>query len=149
MPLYTYTCDLCFTTDEYFCDLDARPICPKCQTNLHQNRKLSIPNTHSSWHSTGKYGANGYWSQALGRFVDSPAQAHKELESKGFVCEADLPKHHVEDKLQQAQDRLQQQTQYENKYKSLVAQGVSKEDAVSQTWTASDALSGKLDTIYK
>ena len=65
------------------------------------------------------------------------------------MCEADLPKHHVEDKMQQAQDRLQQQTQYENKYKSLVAQGVSKEDAVSQTWTASDALSGKLDTIYK
>lgn len=154
MPYYTYRCHRCYTEDDYWFDLMevtialTKPPCSHCNLSDKQDRVLSVPTSHSSWHSTGKYGVNGYFSPALGRYVDSPAKAQKELEAKGFVNEADLPKYHAEDKWEAQKERVGEQNKLEDKYRSLVKSGKTKEEAVVETWTAEDALSGKLDQIY-
>lgn len=155
MPYYTYRCHRCYTEDDYWFDIMevavalTKPPCSHCNMSDQQARILAVPQSHSSWHSTGRYGASGYFSPALGKHVSSPAEAQRQLEAKGFVNEADLPKYHAEDKMDAHRHRLAEQQKLEDKYSSLVKSGIKKEDAVAQTWTAQDALSGKLDEIYK
>lgn len=154
MPYYTYRCHRCYTEDDYWFDIMevavalTKPPCSHCNLSDKQDRILAVPLAHSSWHSTGKYGASGYFSPALGKHVSSPAEAQRQLEAKGFVNEADLPKYHAEDKMDAHKHRLVEQQKLEDKYSSLVKSGMTKEDAVVETWTAQDALSGKLDQIY-
>ena len=55
------------------------------------HRVLTAPGTHSSWSGTGKHGANGHFSKALGKHVANKHTEQKIMESRGFV-QFDLPK---------------------------------------------------------
>ena len=150
MPLYNFLCTKCNYLAEYFVfGYDESVPCECCFSAEHQVRQISLPSKHSSWHSTGRYGANGYFSKALGRYVDSPQQAQNILEKQGFVCEADLPKHRWDDATEKHRDTIIQQETYIQTYKDKLASGKSKEEAVAETFTAQDALSGKLEQTFK
>lgn len=70
------------------------------------------------------------------------------MESQGFVCEADLPKYTWEEAEEKAMRSHIAQDQYTKTYQEKLAAGKSKEEAVAETFTAQDALSGKLDETF-
>jgi hypothetical protein len=160
MPLYQFKCNNCDWPQEIlimkFMDPDERrdhansidgECCDVCGKQCWTSQ-WSVPQAHSSWASTGKYGANGYYSKALGGFVDSPIAERNIMEARGFVNEADLPKNFWEDKMQQKKDQVAEQDKYINAYQDKLAAGKTKEEAVAEVFTAEDAISGKLEKTF-
>jgi len=93
--------------------------------------------------------ARGYFSASLGRYVKSMKDERDIMEKSGFVPLSDLGGDNWwNEKVEQKKTQKQAQDALENKYKDLVDSGVSKEDAVMETWTAKDAVDGTLDKTY-
>jgi len=154
MPIYEFKCGHCnhkqsglFSSFVSFDDRRLEDSCESCQSCDWQPA-ISLPQKHSSWESTGKWGVNGYFSGSLGRFVDNPAKERAIMEKKGFIAESDLPKNWWSDKTNQQKEKIQKQDQLADQYLEKVKSGKTKEEAVAETWTAKDAVSGELDKIY-
>lgn len=154
MPLYAYKCRNCNKIHEEIlrinephletCGLDTFE--SGCGGSLYQ--LIFAPQAHTSWNTTGRYGANGYFSHALGKHVDSHRAEQKIMESRGFVCEADLPKDRWDDAVTRQKERVAIQDKCIETYTSALDSGKTKEEAVVEAFTAEDALSGKLDKAF-
>ena len=70
------------------------------------------------------------------------------MEKKGFVCEADLPQHYWEDLTEKSKEKKFAQAKLVDTYKEKLDAGKTKEEAVAETFTAQDAISGKLDETF-
>jgi len=154
MPLYMFKCKHCSKIHEEILHI-SEPDLEYCGAQTYESgcggrlyKLLVAPSAHTSWNTTGKYGANGYFSKALGVHVDSPQKEKKIMESKGFVCEADLPKDRWDDAVSAQKDRIEFQDKCIDTYTSALDNGKTKEEAVVEAFTAQDALSGKLDKAF-
>ena len=174
MPMYPYTCKNCnhvedllfrrsysieerqlIVNGELYPEDDswAREVateghaCERCGGTEHYSAFASL-NKDSSWSSTGSHGVNGYFSAALGKHVDSKAAEKKIMEKKGFVCEAGLPQHYWEDLTEKSKEKKFAQSKLVDTYKEKLDAGKTKEEAVAETFTAQDAISGKLDETF-
>ena len=108
---------------------------------------IRAPRAHSSW-NTSRYGVNGYFSKALGKHVESPQTEQKIMESRGFVCEADLPKDRWDTAVETQKRRVAEQDKNIETYTEALKSGKTKEEAVVEAFTARDAVSGKLDETW-
>lgn len=122
--------------------------CEQCGTMGQWNATIPVPEKHASWESTGKYGANGYFSKALGKFVDSPHVERSIMKEKGFVCEADLKDDWWQSKVDSRRAQVHEQEKYIQGYKKALDDGKTKEEAVSEVFNAQDAVSGKLEETF-
>ncbi len=154
MPRYSYGCRLCdreHTMIVKFSDPDPQ-VCgmdtPNSGCGGELYRLLRAPRAHSSWNTTGRYGVNGYFSKALGRHVESPQKEQKIMEARGFVCEADLPKDRWDTAVETQKRRVENQDKNIETYTEALKSGKTKEEAVCAAFTASDAVSGKLDETW-
>jgi hypothetical protein len=109
---------------------------------------LTAPGTHSSWAGTGKHGVNGYFSKALGKHVANRHTEQKIMESRGFVCEADLPKDRWDTAVETQKRRVTAQDKTIETYTEALKSGKTKEEAVVEAFPARDAVSGKLDETW-
>ena len=121
--------------------------CERCGSTKWVSR-LSTPQKNSTWDSTGSHGVNGYFSKALGKYVDSQMAEKKIMEKKGFICEADLPQHYWDDLTEKSRNKKFAQEKLTRTYTSKLAEGKTKEEAVAETFTAEDAKSGVLDETF-
>ena len=157
MPLYTFRCKDCGKDHEEIMSwLDFEQSQPeRCGQDTSEHgcggeiyRVWVAPPAHSTWNTTGQYGVDGYYSKALGKHVSSPHTEKKIMESRGFVCEADLPQHRWDDAVETQQQRVKQQDTYINTYTEALKSGKTKEEAVVEAFPARDAVSGKLDETF-
>mgnify|MGYP003111034405 CR=1 FL=1 len=154
MPLYEYRCCDCNKVHEEILSInDPEPVeCGVDTTDYGCGgsiyRLMFAPSAHTSWNTTGRYGADGYYSKALGTHVDSPHKEKKIMESRGFVCEADLPKHRWDDAVEAQKQRVEFQDKCIDTYTTALDNGKTKEEAVVEAFTAEDALSGKLEKAF-
>jgi len=173
MPAFRYTCADCGSNAEVFLKYKYDP--QTKETNLQevthcgqaevwldaewnemegcgsQNIYKQLPRSFGiSGESTGSgCDARGYFSASLGRYVKSRKEEGQIMEKAGFVPLSDLGGDKwYDDAVNKQKEKVAQQDALESKYQSLVASGKSKEDAVMETWTAKDAVSGNLDKIY-
>jgi len=117
-----------------------------CGGNMY--RVLKAPKTHSSWEGTGKHGVDGYFSKALGKHVANKHTEQKIMESRGFVCEADLPKDRWDTAVETQKRRVEAQDKSIETYTTALKSGKTKEEAVVEAFPARDAVSGKLDETW-
>ena len=153
MPRYTYGCHHCdkehtvivrfSDPDPHICGMDT--IDSGCGGKLY--RMIRAPRAHSSW-NTSRYGVNGYFSKALGKHVESPQTEQKIMESRGFVCEADLPKDRWDSAVETQKARVAEQDKSIETYTTALKSGKTKEEAVVAAFPAQDAVSGKLDKTW-
>ena len=158
MPLYTYRCQACNKIHEEivsFADPENNCVPKQCGTDTYESgcggklyRVLMAPGTHSSWAGTGKHGVNGYYSKALGKHVANRHTEQKIMESRGFVCEADLPKDRWESAVETQKRRVTAQDKTIETYTEALKSGKTKEEAVVEAFPARDAVSGKLDETW-
>lgn len=158
MPLYTYRCQACNKIHEEivsFADHENNCVPKVCGTDTYEsgcggklNRMLTAPGTHSSWAGTGKHGVNGYYSKALGKHVANRHTEQKIMESRGFVCEADLPKDRWDTAVETQKRRVTAQDKSIETYTEALKSGKTKEEAVVEAFPARDAVSGKLDETW-
>ena len=158
MPLYTYRCQVCSREHEeliMFQDFENDNFPQVCGADTYEQgcggdlyRVMYAPPKHGSWNTTGKYGADGYFSKALGKHVSSPQKEKKIMESRGFVCEADLPKDRWDTAVETQKRRVAEQDKNIETYTSALKSGKTKEEAVVEAFTAKDAVSGKLDDTW-
>lgn len=157
MPLYSFHCVKCkHTQDELLFEAmgvservqyaDKSFTCEECGSSNWSSR-INVPQLDSS-SNTFRESVNGYYSKALGRHISSRKEEQKIMESRGFVCEADLPKHTWEEAEEKAMRSHIAQEEYVTTYQNKLAAGKTKEEAVAETFTAQDALSGKLDATF-
>ena len=94
--------------------------------------------------------AHGRQQEAMGSMVISLRHLESMLimEKKGFVCEADLPQHYWEDLTEKSKEKKFAQSKLVDTYKEKLDAGKTKEEAVAETFTAQDAISGKLDETF-
>lgn len=154
MPRFTYGCHHCDREhtmivkfrdpDPEVCGMDT--IDSGCGGKLY--RMIRAPRAHSSWNTTGRHGVNGYYSKALGRHVESRQKEQKIMESRGFVCEADLSKDRWDTAVETQKRRVANQDKNIETYTEALKSGKTKEEAVCAAFTASDAVSGKLDETW-
>jgi len=134
--------------EELWCDFESGEQIVGCgSTNIHRQLPRSFG---IQGESTGSgCDARGYFSASLGRYVKSRMEERKIMDKSGFVPLSDLGGDKwFEDATNERKTKIQQQSNLENKYQSLVDSGVSKEDAVMETWSAKDAVDGTLDKVY-
>jgi hypothetical protein len=158
MPIYHYQCQVCTKVHEeliMFEDIEQDTLPQVCGADTYEQgcggnlyRVLRSPAKHGSWNTTGRYGANGYFSKALGKHISSPIEENKIMESRGFVCEADLPKDRWDSAVETQKVRVSEQDKQIETYTSALKSGKTKEDAVVAAFTAKDAISGKLDQTW-
>lgn len=158
MPLYTYRCQACNKIHEEivsFADHQNNFVPKVCGTDTYESgcggklyRMLIAPSTHSSWAGTGKHGVNGYFSKALGKHVANRHTEQKIMESRGFVCEADLPKDRWDTAVETQKRRVTAQDKSIETYTEALKSGKTKEEAVVEAFPARDAVSGKLDETW-
>lgn len=117
-----------------------------CGGNMY--RVLKAPKTHSSWAGTGKHGVDGYFSKALGKHVANKHTEQKIMESRGFVCEADLPKDRWDTAVETQKRKVEAQDKSIETYTTALKSGKTKEEAVVEAFPARDAVSGKLDETW-
>ena len=102
MPLYSFHCIKCKNTQDELLSVamgvservqyaDSAFSCEECGSSNWSSR-INVPQLDSS-SNTFRESVNGYYSKALGRHISSRKEEQKIMESRGFVCEADLPKH--------------------------------------------------------
>jgi len=88
MPLYCFHCYGCDADWEFlqsFEESKEEHLCGHCSEKLQKQTSI-FAFTPSRWGDmTGRYGVNGYYSEALGRHVASPAVEDKLCEAKGLV----------------------------------------------------------------
>jgi len=158
MPLYTFRCHVCTKVHEEivtFADYENDSLPKVCGADTYEQgcggdmyRVMSAPKPHSSWEGTGKHGAGGYFSKALGKHVSNKHTEKKIMESRGFVCEADLPKDRWESAVETQKERVLVQDKSIETYTSAIKSGKTKEEAVVAAFPAKDAVSGKLDKTW-
>lgn len=158
MPLYTFQCQVCSRLHEElvtFRDYENDSLPQVCGADTYEQgcggnmyRVLKAPKTHSSWAGTGKHGVDGYFSKALGKHVANKHTEQKIMESKGFVCEADLPKDRWDTAVETQKRRVADQDKSIETYTTALKSGKTKEEAVVEAFPARDAVSGKLDETW-
>ena len=172
MPVFTYACEDCGMEAEAFLqykynketkesDLPEVTHCG-CEewldddwnhksgcgsTNVH---KCLPRNFGISGESTGTgCDARGYFSASLGRYVSSRKEEGKIMEKAGFVAMSDLGGDQwFEEQSYKQCVKLEAQQKKTDQYQAALQSGKSKEEAVSETFTAKEAISGELDKIY-
>lgn len=93
--------------------------------------------------------ARGYFSASLGKYVSSRKEEGKIMEAKGFIPMSDLGGDAwFEEQSYKQRVKLEAQQAKTDQYQSALQSGKSKEEAVSQTFSAAEAVSGELDKIY-
>ena len=158
MPLYTYKCQACNKMHEEivsFAEIESNNAPKICGADTFESgcggnlgRVFQAPSSHSSWAGTGKHGVNGYFSKALGKHVSNKHTEQKIMESRGFVCEADLPKDRWDTAVETQKRRVIQQDKNIETYTEALKSGKTKEEAVVEAFPAQDAVSGKLDETW-
>lgn len=158
MPLYTFQCQVCSRLHEElvtFRDYENDNLPQVCGADTYEQgcggnmyRVLKAPKTHSSWAGTGKHGVDGYFSKALGKHVANKHTEQKIMESRGFVCEADLPKDRWDTAVETQKRRVEAQDKSIETYTTALKSGKTKEEAVVEAFPARDAVSGKLDETW-
>lgn len=122
--------------------------CESCGEINSWNAKLCIPSKDETW-VTHRHGVDGYFSHALGRNLSGGRrEEQKIMAAKGFVCEADLRPHLLEDITEAKKDKRNQQDKYIDKYTGAIAEGKSKEDAIAELAPMEDIDSGKIDKVW-
>lgn len=152
MPLYEWTCPKCGLVDEHLMSyersLEVEVVCKSCSLQMKKMVSL-IAKTPAAWHSNWSAGmSHTYFSKALGKHVANRREEEKILNKRGFVSEADLPQYWYEDKMSEVVQKRKEQDRIADTYNSLVKSGVSKEDAIVQTFPAEKCLDGTFDSIY-
>lgn len=93
--------------------------------------------------------ARGYFSASLGRYVESQREERKIMEANGFIPLSDLGGDQWwDDKVAKQTEKMKAQDELTKQYQTALQSGKSKEEAVAETFTAKDAVSGKLEKIY-
>ena len=113
-------------------------------------RKL-LPNSFGiSGESSGKgCDARGYFSASLGRYVKSRREEGQIMEKAGFIPMSDLGGDQwFEEQSYKQRVKLEQQEKKTKEYQAALQSGKSKEQAVSEVFSAKEAISGELDKIY-
>ena len=98
--------------------------------------------------TTGKWGVNGYYSKALGGYVDSPRAEEKIMNQRGYIRESDLGQHGWSDAVEAKQAKMRRQEADVKQIEADIASGMDKGEAYAKTFSAERALSGDLDKLY-
>jgi hypothetical protein len=98
--------------------------------------------------TTGKWGVNGYYSKALGGYVDSPRAEEKIMNARGYIRESDLGNHGWNDAVEAKQTRMRRKEDDVKQIEADIAAGMDKGEAYAKTFSAERALSGELDNLY-
>ena len=69
------------------------------------------------------------------------------MKAKGFIPESDLGKDWIANTQERLAGKWEAQAQYSATYQENI-KTMSPEDAIVNTWTAEDCLSGKVDEVY-
>ena len=150
MPCFNFQCNVCREITEEFYFWEEEPF-PKefpcsCGDGI-ASRLIAVP-TLDSTSKTHRYGVEGYFSKALGKHVESPIAEKKIMEKKGFVCEADLPSHYWEDRVEEVKEQASAQDGYIKNYKEAIKSGKSKQEAAVELAPTHDIMSGKVDKVW-
>lgn len=116
-----------------------------------QNINRQLPTSFAiSGESTGSgCDARGYFSASLGKYVTSRKEERKIMEDAGFVAMSDLGGDKwFEEASYNQRVKLEKQQAKTDQYQAALQSGKSKEEAVAETFTAKEAISGDLDKLY-
>lgn len=148
-----HRCEKCFyavkTGDEY---RQKQITCPYDGEDMlhHYNVDMSIFTNLEEFISSER---PGWYSLALGRIVDSKQVEEDIMKSRGFVKESELKQNTSDDwyeKWWEAQNAKEEEIhRLTNIYKQALEEGKTKEEAITIAFSAEDALSGKLDKLFK
>lgn len=123
-----------------------RDPCERCNRNAW--RSTLTPPTLDSTSQTHRQSINGHYSTALGGYVSNRKEEEKIMAKKGFVCEADLPRHFWEDKSQAINEKNNEQDKAISRYTEVIDRGGSKEEAVEALAPTQEILNGKTDKVW-
>jgi len=169
MPFYQFSCYNCGKKHEAMCSWEAIEGLVKegfCGSNLFFDpnsvkefaedgsdgcggelyRVITAPNIIGE--TTGKWGVNGYYSKALGAYVDSPRAEEKIMNARGYIRESDLGHHGWNDAVEAKQTRMKKKEADVRQIEADIASGMDKGEAYAKTFSAERALSGELDKLY-
>jgi hypothetical protein len=148
-----HRCEKCFyavkTSAEF---VQKQIVCPYDGEDMHHHyvENMSIFSNLAEWEESGR---EGYYSLALGRVVESKNEEEVIMEQRGFIKESKLKKAQEKDwydKWWKAQNAKEEEiARLTAIYHEGLAKGLTKEEAITKAFTAEDALSGKLDTLFK
>ena len=172
MPLYSFKCDNCGRETEAFMKIDeacadgARWVCGEGNNEVFMDRHadtleggcggsvykvLTAPAfTPSLWgDQTGRYGVNGYFSNALGRHVKGGVREERKImEARGYIPESDMPSHYWAEQTEKRQNIAMKKQKDVEEIANLEASGMDKGEAIAKVFSAERALSGDLDATW-
>jgi len=152
MPIYVRSCPACGGQKELFLHMSERDmevICEDC--HIVMRKVVTAPaKTATLWNAGWNAGLDGssMFSKALGRKVSNKREEEAILTKKGFISESELAPHWFEDNQEKVASKWREQDALSDKYKSLLAEGKSKEEAIVETFPAEKCLDGSLDSVY-
>jgi hypothetical protein len=165
MPVFTYACEDCGMEAEAFLqykynketkesDLPEVTHCG-CEEWLDDdwNHKSGCGSTNVHKCLPRNFGISGESTgtgcDARGYFSASRKEEGKIMEKAGFVAMSDLGGDQwFEEQSYKQRVKLEAQQKKTDQYQAALQSGKSKEEAVSETFTAKEAISGELDKIY-
>ena len=150
---YTYyrcaSCYYSFKNDEELKEINEP--CPFCGDTFEKHdNELSIHGNAQDYYLNG---GTRYYSMALGRVVDNEGEEERIMNSMGFIKESKLDKkrktENFVDKWLEAEFAKEKEIRRLMKiYEDAMAEGKTQEEAVALAFTAEDALSGKLESLF-
>jgi putative FmdB family regulatory protein len=153
MPIYSFKCKACGYTHDSIMKFSERENfirTKRCDCGGELKTAMTRPaKTPGLWgDQTGTYGVNGYYSKALGAYVDNKAAERKIMEKRGFIAESDLPANFWADETERRKNKLMEQEREVQTIEQHLANGYEMGEAIANTFTAERCLSGELDAIY-
>tara|TARA_R110002126_G_scaffold3131_2_gene17539 strand:+ start:615 stop:1076 length:462 start_codon:yes stop_codon:yes gene_type:complete len=150
MTIY-HRCETCFysvkTGDEY---RQKQITCPYDEDTMlhHYVDDMSIFTNFEEFTSSDR---PGYYSLALGRIVDSKGDEEEIMKERGFVKESELTAdtEWYEKWWKVENEREAEINRLTTIYNNALAEGMTAEEACTMAFTAEDAISGKLDKLFK
>ena len=127
-------------------------VCPHCTGDMKRlDGEVSIHSNAEQYYCDGN---TGFYSMALGRAVENEGEEEKILNAMGFVKESKLNRKRNDDNfvdnwLKAEMEREREAQRLIKIYKDALADGVPEEEAIALAFSAEDALSGKLEEIFK
>jgi len=175
MPLYQFRCEGCGRKTEAFmkvneaCGDNKSWVCGEDQDTFMSMRDydgdgfvnegcggnvykmiVAPAYTPSLWgDETGKYGVNGYFSNALGKHLKGGRREERKImEERGYIPESDMPQHYWAEQTEKRQREAAAKEKDVREIAALEASGMDKGEAIAQVFSAERALSGDLDKTW-